>query len=66
MIKWLLKLITETDEKKLKQLYPLINKINLLESEMKTLSDEALAGKTAEFKKRISDGISPNDILLLK
>ena len=33
---------------------PLIKKINSLETEMKTLSDGALKGKTETFKKRLA------------
>ena len=37
--------------------------INKLESEYEKLSDEALAGKTAEFKSRLAKGETLDDIL---
>ncbi|MFC1767178.1 preprotein translocase subunit SecA [Candidatus Margulisiibacteriota bacterium] len=63
MLKWLINLITESDEKKLKKMQPLIDRINSLEPQMKDLSDEDLAKKTPEFKQRIEKGESLDDIL---
>ncbi len=39
-------------------------KINALEPEMKTLSDEALRSKTLEFKNRLTQGETPDDLLV--
>ena len=36
---------------------PIVPAVNALEEGMKALSDEALKGKTAEFKKRLSEGL---------
>ncbi|ABR61348.1 preprotein translocase subunit SecA [Sinorhizobium medicae] len=41
-----------------------VDAINALEAEMKALSDEALAAKTAEFRREIADGKSLDDILV--
>ena len=44
-------------ERDLKKLAPRVERINALEPEMKALSDEALAAKTAEFRARIAKAI---------
>ena len=41
----------------------LVDEINGLEAEYQTLSDEALRGKTAEFRKRLEDGEALDDLL---
>ncbi|MFH2137708.1 MAG: preprotein translocase subunit SecA [Candidatus Omnitrophota bacterium] len=43
------------NEKELKRLSPLVEKINSLEAEISGLSDEQLKNKTGEFKARISE-----------
>ncbi len=50
-------------EKELKRILPLQNKVLSLEEEYKALSDEELKGKTAEFKERLSNGETLDDIL---
>ena len=42
---------------------PLVEKINALEKEIEGLSDEALNGKTSEFKERLEKGGSLDDLL---
>jgi len=51
------------NERELKGLTPLVEKINSLEPDFKTLSDEQLQAKTAEFKERISNEESLDDLL---
>jgi len=51
------------NERELKSLAPIIDKIEALEDEYRGLSDEALKAKTAEFKKRLEDGETLDDIL---
>ncbi len=50
-------------EKEVKRVMPIVEKINGLEPEMQKLSDKELAGKTAEFKQKLTDGLSLDDIL---
>ena len=50
-------------EKEIKRIMPIVEKINSLEPEMEKLSDKDLAGKTAEFKQKLADGLSLDDIL---
>jgi preprotein translocase subunit SecA len=56
-------LLGDPNERKVKKFRPLVTEINLLEEEIKPLSDEALRGKTAEFRDRLSNGESLDDIL---
>ncbi len=50
-------------ERELKRINPLVDKIEELRSSMQALSDEELREKTAEYKKRVADGESLDDIL---
>jgi preprotein translocase subunit SecA len=47
----------------IKEISPLIPKINGFEESLSKLSDEELKGKTAEFKERLKEGESLDDIL---
>ena len=59
----LLKVFGSRNERIVKTIWPLVSRINALEPEMKRLSDEALQGKTAEFRDRLANGISLDDLL---
>ena len=50
-------------ERELKRIYPLIDKIEALRPDMQALSDEELRGKTKEYKKRLEDGETLDDLL---
>ncbi|MBQ9490441.1 MAG: preprotein translocase subunit SecA, partial [Lachnospiraceae bacterium] len=50
-------------ERELKRVYPIVDKIEALRPEMMGLSDERLREKTQEFKKRLADGETLDDIL---
>ncbi|MBE5963457.1 MAG: preprotein translocase subunit SecA [Lachnospira sp.] len=50
-------------ERSLKQIYPIVDKIEALRSSMQELSDEQLKAKTPEFKERLSKGETLDDIL---
>jgi preprotein translocase subunit SecA len=47
--------LLDSNEKELKRLQPLVDKINELEAEYQQLTPEALRAKTAEFKARIEE-----------
>ncbi|MBQ6998539.1 MAG: preprotein translocase subunit SecA [Clostridia bacterium] len=49
--------------REIKRLEPIVEQINDLEPEIKVLSDADLRAKTAEFKARIADGETLDDIL---
>ena len=57
------KLFGTHSERELKLINKTIDKIESLRPEMQKLSDEELCGKTTEFKKRLADGETLDDIL---
>lgn len=57
------KVIGTHSEREVKRVLPIVDKIESLEPEMEKLSDEELRGKTAEFKKRLADKETLDDIL---
>ena len=50
-------------EHELKRIYPIVDRIEALEPEMKALSDAELRDKTREFKERLKEGETLDDIL---
>jgi len=50
----LAKVFGTSNERSVKKLLPIVEQINALESQIQALSDEALRGKTAEFRERIA------------
>ena len=50
-------------EHELKRIYPIVDYIESLDSDMQQLSDEELRGKTKEFKERLAEGATLDDIL---
>jgi len=62
MFKWLSNLI-DSNEKELKHLHPLVSHINSLEPDLEKLTDAELRAKTDEFKARVADGESLDEIL---
>ncbi len=57
------KIFKNYSAKNIASLQPLLEKINALEEDISALSDEALRAKTAEFKKRLADGATLDDLL---
>ncbi len=57
------RLFGNENDRELKPLWPIVEKINALESTISALSDDALRGKTAEFKKRLADGEALDDLV---
>jgi preprotein translocase subunit SecA len=51
------------NERVLKQLYPLVDRIGSLEPKLRRLSDRALAAKTGEFRARLGKGETLDDLL---
>ncbi len=51
-------------EHEVKRIMPLVDKIEALEPEWEALSDEQLKGKTDEFKKRLENGETLDDLLV--
>ncbi|MDX8381000.1 MAG: preprotein translocase subunit SecA [Ghiorsea sp.] len=63
MLKLLTKVFGDRNERVLKSLNPLVNKVNSFSDAIATLSDEELKAKTVEFRKRIEDGESLDNLL---
>jgi len=51
------------NDRKIKSTRPIVDRINTLESEFQALSDQGLIDKTQEFKERIANGESLDDII---
>jgi preprotein translocase subunit SecA len=54
----------DANERELKRLEPLVRRINELEPAMQKLDDPELAGKTAEFRARLANGATLDDLLV--
>ncbi|MBW4421402.1 MAG: preprotein translocase subunit SecA [Myxacorys californica WJT36-NPBG1] len=54
-------LLGDPNARKVKKYQPLVAEINLLEEEIKPLSDDELAAKTAEFKQRLAKARNENE-----
>ena len=61
---FLTKVFGTHSEHELKRIYPIVDRIEALRPEMMKLSDEELKGKTKEFKKRLEDGETLDDLLV--
>ncbi|WP_346290647.1 preprotein translocase subunit SecA [Sphaerothrix gracilis] len=59
----LTKILGDPNARKLKRYQPDVVEVNLLEEEIQSLSDEALTGKTVEFRQRLENGESLDDLL---
>ncbi len=63
-MQWLLKKIIGTkNERDVRLLRPLVPRINALEAELQPLSNAALQAKTGEFKQRLAQGQTLDDLL---
>ena len=62
-MKLLEKIFGSYSAKEIKKITPLVDKIEEIEKSFATLSDEELRAKTDEFKKRLENGESLEDIL---
>ncbi|TRZ66008.1 MAG: preprotein translocase subunit SecA, partial [Comamonadaceae bacterium] len=62
-LKFLTKLFGSRNDRLLKQYRSTVTRINALEPQYEVLTDEALKGKTEEFKTRIAAGESLDSIL---
>jgi preprotein translocase subunit SecA len=65
MIKWIIQKIFGTkNERDLKRLQPYVGAVNQLEPQIQKLKDSELQAKTAEFKEKLQQGASLDDILI--
>lgn len=57
------KIVGTHSEREIKRINPLVNKIEDLRASMMALSDDELKGKTSEFKNRLAEGETLDDLL---
>jgi len=57
------KVFGSKNERELKRLWPIVDKINAMEAKIATLSDDELRGRTAEFQERYRKGETLESIL---
>ncbi|MEJ2039569.1 MAG: preprotein translocase subunit SecA [Desulfosarcinaceae bacterium] len=63
VLKLLTRVFGSKGEREIKRLLPIVDSINQLEPKMQGLSDEQLRGQTNEFRQRLEQGASLDDIL---
>ena len=63
MFDWTKKIFGDFNEKELKKLQPIVEKISSYEPNISKLDDEKLKNKTTEFKERLDKGETLDDIL---
>jgi len=63
MLKVFEKIFGSYSDREVKRIKPIIDRIEALEPEMQALSDEQLKAKTPEFKRRLSQGETLDDLL---
>ncbi|MCZ6547190.1 MAG: preprotein translocase subunit SecA [Deltaproteobacteria bacterium] len=57
------KIVGTKNERELKRISPLVERVNALEPQCEKLTDAELRAKTDEFKKRLADGASLDDLI---
>ena len=63
VFKFFTKIFGSNNDRILKKIQPMVDEINALETEMQALSDTRMAEKTGEFKNRLANGETLDDIL---
>ena len=63
VVKVIDKIFGTHSDRELKRIMPLVDKIEELRPAMQALSDEELRGKTDEYKKRLGEGETLDDLL---
>ncbi|GGE04770.1 protein translocase subunit SecA [Marinithermofilum abyssi] len=63
MLNMLRKILPDANERELKRCYKIADQIESLEPEISALSDDALRGKTEEFRNRLKNGEELDDLL---
>lgn len=63
MFDWTKKIFGDSNEKELKRLQPIVEKINSYEPDISKLDDEELKNKTTEFKERLDKKETLDDVL---
>jgi preprotein translocase subunit SecA len=64
MISWILKkFLGSKNQREVKRLWPMVHRVNEIEAEYQKLTDEQLRAKTDEFRKRLAEGATLDDLL---
>ncbi len=63
MFEFLKKMLSGSNEGELKKIWPIVDRIDALESRYQAMSDEELRGQTALFRERLGKGETLDDIL---
>jgi preprotein translocase subunit SecA len=63
MFEFLEKLFPDANAREIRRMQPMVESINALEASMQARSDEELKALTSEFKKRLADGETIDDLL---
>ena len=63
MFNFVKKIFGDSNDRAIKQIEPIVREINELEPEFQALTDEQLSAKTAEFKQRLAEGETLDDLL---
>lgn len=63
MFNFIKKLLGDDNEREIKRMVPYVEKINSLEPDLLRMSDASLVAKTGEFKRRLENGESLDDIM---
>ena len=63
MFDWVKKLLGSSNDAEVKKLQKTVNAVEALEDEYKALTDEQLRAKTDEFRARLQNGETEDDIL---
>ena len=61
---WIKKIIPSKNDREIKKMQPRVNLINALEDQTRKLTDEQLVAKTAEFRQRIENGETLDNLLV--
>ncbi len=64
MVSLLRKIVGDSSEKAAERILPIVSKVNDLEEATQRLSDPQLGGKTAQFRARLKDGETLDDLLV--
>ena len=59
----LAKVVGTQNERELKRLRPIVGEVNAFEPAIQALTDEQLRAKTAEFRERLANGETLDDLL---
>src|SRR3954471_721645 len=63
MFNFIKKIVGDSNDRAVKQIMPIANEVEALADEYRALSDDQLREKTSEFRARLTDGETLDDIL---